>query len=274
MTMNRDKIIDKVRDLKKEGRIVPFEDMIATKEEIEKIKESTKINMEILDLLEKNIKPGVTTNQLDKIAYDFMTSKGAVSKFFNNPHILSKDIKCISIATNSEVMLNVSNTDRVLNDGDMINVCVAIEYNGYSSDISRMFMVGNVSDETKRLIEVSKECLYKGIEAIKPWKRVGNVFDAIEKHAKDNGYSNFDFIGHGIGLKTLEKLMFTYSQSDKDMLLVPGMVLSIEPVIAQGNSSCIIDNSGCVYNTCDGKLAAQWTQNVLVTEYGFEIIGK
>lgn len=272
--MNRENVIEKLTDLKEKGFKVPCENMIATKEEIEKIKESTKINMEILDLIEANIKPGVTTNQLDKIASDFMTSKGAVSKFLTSTHIFAKDIKNISIAINNEVTLNVSKVDRVLNDGDMINVCVAIDYNGYSSDISRMYTVGNVDDETKRLVKVAKECIDKGIEAIKPWKRVGDLFDAIEKHAKDNGYSNFDFIGHGIGLKSLEKLMFTYSQSDKDMLLVPGMLLSIEPVLTQGKIDCIVDDSGCVYNTCDGKLAAQWTHNVLVTEDGVEILGK
>ena len=277
MTINRESVIEKLKDLKEKGYIVPSEDMIKTNEEIEKIREVAKINIETLDLIEKNIKVGMTTDELNNLAHEFITSKGAESKFLNvlNPLTKQKYTKSISISRNNEASLNVSNTNRVLEDGDIVNVCVVIKYNGYSSDVSRMFMVGNVSDDAKKLVEVAKECTLKGIEAIKPWKRVGNVFDAIEKHAKDNGYSTSDFIGHGIGTITFEKLMlYNNADMDMDMVLVPGMALTLEPIIAQGNKDCYMGDDGCVYYTCDGKLVSQWAYTFLVTENGVEILGK
>ena len=276
MTINRESVIEKLKDLKDKRYIVPSEDMIATNEEIEKIREVSKINIETLDLIEKNIKPGMTTYELNNLAHEFIISKGAESAFYNNTHAYpdQKFTKSVSISRNNEVFLNVSNTNKVLEDGDIVNVWSPIRYNGFSSDVSRMFMVGNVSDEAKKLVEVTKECLYKAIESIKPWGCVGDLVDSIEKHAKDNGYSVFDFIGHGVGLNTLEKLMFYLSKLDKSMVLAPGMVLSIEPILTQGKNDCYMDDNKCVYYTCDDKLTARWTYNILVTEDGVEILGK
>lgn len=276
MIINREAVIEKLKDLKQKGYVVPSEDMIATNEDIKKIKDVARINTRVLNLIEKNIEPGIAATDLNTIAHDFIVYQGATSKLlgFQNPLTNKKYDKSISVSINSELFFGLVGSDKVLKNGDIVNICVPIGHKDYSSVISRMFIVGNVRKEDKRLVKTSKECLDEAIKSIKPWGCIGDLFDVIEKYAKDNGYSNFDFIGHGIGLKSLEKLMFTYSQSDKDMLLVPGMLLSIEPVIAQGKIDCIVDDSGCVYNTCDGKLAAQWTHNVLVTEDGVEILGK
>ena len=293
MTMNREIIIEKLNDLKERGFEVPSEDMIKTNEEIEKIKESAKINTELLDFISENIKPGMTTEELDKIAHDFIISKGAVPALLGEPSPLgSHDYpKSTSISINNEICLGIPNTDTVLKDGDIVSVCIPIVYNGYCSDLSRMFMIGNVNDEAKRLVEVAKECLYKEIQAIKPWGHIGDIVDAVEKHAHANGYSVFDKIGHGIGVTVFEDPTFgpkgvgldallgepTFGEDKigQGMVLAPGMVLSLEPPINEGSKDWYLDkNNGWTIYTNDGKLSAQWGYTVLVTESGAEIICK
>lgn len=264
---------EKLKYLKNNGFIVPSHDIIKTKDQIEKIKESANINNAVLDLVAKEIKEGMTTDDIDKIVYDFTISQGAIPA----PLGYGGFPKSVCTSINSEICHGIPSKDVVIKDGDIINVDVSTIYNGYYSDASRMFMIGNVSEEAKRLVEVTKECLYKGIEAVKPWEHIGAIGAAIQEHAEKNGYSVVrDFGGHGIGLKFHEDpFVFHIGKKDEGMILVPGMIFTIEPMINQGDYELYIDagNEWTAY-TDDGKLSAQWEHMVLVTEDGVEILSK
>lgn len=264
---------EKLEELKNKGYIVPSHDIIKTKDQIEKIKESAKINNAVLDLVAKEIKEGMTTDDIDKIVHDFTVSQGAIPA----PLGYGGFPKSVCTSINSEICHGIPSKDVIIKDGDIINVDVSTIYNGYYSDASRMFMIGNVSEEAKRLVEVTKECLYKGIEAVKPWEHIGAIGSAIQEHAEKNGYSVVrDFGGHGIGLKFHEDpFVFHIGKKNEGMILVPGMIFTIEPMINQGDYELYIDaeNEWTAY-TDDGKLSAQWEHMVLVTENGVEILSK
>ncbi len=249
--------------------------MIKTNEDIEKIKESAKISSSLLDLISENIKPGITVKELNKIAQEFIISKGAVSGFLETSSLMNgeKYTKSISISINNEVILNILSTDRILKDGDIVNVCSHIKYNGYYSNASRMFVIGNINNKTKRLLRITKECLDKGIEAIKPWGSVSDIINAIEEHTKNNGYSVFDKMGHILFPNVIESPFLIQSKGES-MMLIPGMIISLQPVITEGNSIFFLDDTVSRYYTCDGKLFAQWGSMILVTEDGIEILCK
>ncbi|WP_195938136.1 methionyl aminopeptidase [Romboutsia sp. 1001713B170131_170501_G6] len=264
---------EKLNKLKEMGYEVPSHKIIKTKEQIEKIKESAKINDAVLDEVAKQIKVGMTTEDINKIVHEFTIAQGAVPAPLNYGGFP----KSVCTSINDEICHGIPSEDIVLKDGDIINVDVSTIYNGYYSDASRMFMIGNVSEEAKRLVEVTKECLYKGIEAVKPWGHLGDVGYAIQQHAQANGYSVVeDFGGHGIGLQFHEDpFVYHYGNANEGMILVPGMVFTIEPMINQGTCDLYIDaeNEWTSY-TEDGKLSAQWEHMVLVTEDGIEILAK
>lgn len=264
---------EKLNKLKEMGYEVPSHKIIKTKEQIEKIKESAKINDAVLDEVAKQIKVGMTTEDINKIVHEFTIAQGAVPAPLNYGGFP----KSVCTSINDEICHGIPSEDIVLKDGDIINVDVSTIYNGYYSDASRMFMIGNVSEEAKRLVEVTKECLYKGIEAVKPWGHLGDVGYAIQQHAQANGYSVVeDFGGHGIGLQFHEDpFVYHYGNANEGMILVPGMVFTIEPMINQGTCDLYIDaeNEWTSY-TEDGKLSAQWEHMVLVTEDGIEILAR
>ena len=273
MIINREAVIEKLKDLKQKGYVVPSEDMIVTNEDIKKIKDVARINTRVLNLIEKNIEPGIAATDLNTIAHDFIVYQGATSKLlgFQNPLTNKKYDKSISVSINSELFFGLVGSDKVLKNGDIVNICVPIGHKDYSSVISRMFIVGNVRKEDKRLVKTSKECLDEAIKSIKPWGCIGDLFDVIEKYAKDNGYSNFDFIGHNVGISTTKKLVLD-GKVDRNIILAPGMVLAIEPILTQGNNSYCLSDNKITYYTADGKLAARWTHTILITEDGAEIL--
>ena len=264
---------EKLNEFKKQGIEVPSKKIIKNKEQIEKIRESGKINIAALDLVAKNIKAGMTTEDINQIIHEYTIAQGAIPAPLDF-HGYPKSA-CTSI--NNEVCHGIPSKDVVLKDGDIVNVDVSTIYNGYFSDSSRMFMIGNVSDEAKKLVEVTKECLMKGIEAVKPWGRLGDIGAAIQEHAEKNGYSVVrDFGGHGIGLEFHEEpFVCHYGKKNQGMLLVPGMIFTIEPMINQGAYGLHVDKeNGWTAYTNDGLLSAQYEQMILVTEDGIEILAK
>lgn len=264
---------EKLKALAKEGYIVPSRDMIKNEEQIEGIRRSARINNEVLDLVSKNIREGITTEEIDKLVYDYTTAQGGVPATLNY-HGYPKSL-CTSI--NDIVCHGIPSKDVILKNGDIINVDVSTIFNGYYSDASRMFMIGNVSDEARRLVEVTKECLEKGIEAVKPWGFLGDIGAAIKEHAESNGYSVVrDFGGHGIGLQFQEEpFVCHYGNRGEGMVLVPGMVFTIEPMINEGDYEIFVDSKDdWTVFTEDGSLSAQWENTLLVTEEGIEIISK
>ncbi|CEP80125.1 methionyl aminopeptidase [Paraclostridium sordellii] len=264
---------EKLKELKKQGYEVPSHDIIKNKEQIDKIKESAKINNEVLDLVAKNIKEGMSTEDINKIVHEYTVSKGAIPA----PLGYGGFPKSLCTSINSEICHGIPSEDVILKDGDIINIDVSTIYDGYYSDASRMFMIGNVSDKAKKLVEVTKECLEAGIKAVKPWGHIGDIGAAIQEHAEKNGYSVVrDFGGHGIGLQFHEDpFVFHYGAKNEGMILVPGMIFTIEPMINEGTYELYIDaeNEWTAY-TDDGLLSAQWEHMILVTEDGVEILSK
>ncbi|MVX66164.1 methionyl aminopeptidase [Clostridium chromiireducens] len=267
------KFDERLDDLKRKGHIVPTRKLIKTQEQIEGIKKSAQVNNGILDLISKNIKEGMTTEEIDKLAYDYTISNGGI------PATLNYDgyPKSLCVSINDEVCHGIPSKDVILKKGDIVNVDVTTILNGYYSDASRMFMIGEVNYEAKKLVQVAKECLNKGLEAARPWGFLGDIGAAIEEHAKSNGYSVVrDFGGHGIGLDIHEEpFVFHFGKRGTDMVLAPGMVFTIEPMINEGSHEIFIDeNDGWTVLTADGSLSAQWEHTVLVTEEGIEVISR
>ena len=264
---------EKKKQFKLQGEEVPTRDMIKNEAEIAMIKESAKINTAVLDEVAKHIREGMTTQEIDDIVYNYTTSLGAITAPLNYEGFP----KSVCTSINNEICHGIPSKDIVLKSGDIINVDVSTIYKGFYSDASRMFCIGEVSEEAKRLVEVTKECLEKGIATIKPWSHLGDIGAAIEKHAHANGYSVVvDFVGHGVGLEFHEEPVVPhYGRENTGVLLAPGMIFTVEPMINQGSAELYVDreNNWTSY-TRDGKLSAQWEYMILVTEDGFEILSK
>jgi len=262
---------EKIREYRMKGHIVPDETIIKLPREIEGIKKSAEVNTGILDFLEGKIVAGMSTEDIDKMVYKYTVDHGAIPAPLNYEGFPKSC--CTSI--NNEVCHGIPSDKIILKDGDIINVDISTIKDGYFSDASRMFMVGDVSDEARRLVEFTKECLDKGLEQVKPWGHIGDIGAAIQEHAEANGYSVVTmFGGHGIGLEFHEEPFVSHvGQRDTGMLMVPGMIFTIEPMINIGKPQVYIDKkNGWTSYTRDGSLSAQWEHQILVTEDGYEII--
>lgn len=183
--------------------------------------------------------------------------------------------KSVCTSINEQVCHGIPSEEDILKEGDIVNVDCSTILNGYFSDSSRMFCIGEVSAEKKRLVDVTKECIQKGLEQVKPWGFLGDMGQAVHDHAYANGYTVVREIGgHGIGLEFHEEPWVGYnSKAGTEMLMVPGMVFTIEPMVNMGQADIFVDeeNDWTVY-TADGQPSAQWEVMVLVTEDGYEII--
>lgn len=264
----------KIKYYKKQGLKVPPKKMIKNDQQIQGIKEAAKINNGLLDYIEKHLTIGMSTEDIDIMTNDYLAKHQAHSADLNYEGYP----KSICTSVNNEVCHGIPSHKKILQDGDIINVDATTEFHGFYADASRMFMLGNVSDEAKRLVEITKECLYEGMKAVVPWKScIGDIGAAIEKHAHLHGYSVVEeFCGHGIGLTMHEDpFVYHFKPNEKTVLIVPGMVFTIEPMINQGTKGIHLeyDNDWTVY-TDDGLLSAQWEHTFLVTEDGIEIIAQ
>lgn len=262
---------DKLTKLKIQGCKVPPHNIIKTPEQIEKIKESAKINIAVLDYIGEHIHEGMNTLEIDKMVYDVTTQMGGI------PAPLNYEGYPYSVCTsvNEQVCHGFPSEDVILKSGDIINVDCSTILNGYFSDSSRMYCIGEVSPEKKRLVDVTKECVEKGLEAVKPWGFLGDMGQAVHDHAYNNGYTIVREIGgHGIGLDFHEDPWVSYhSRKGTETVLVPGMIFTIEPMVNMGKEDIYIDdeNEWEVY-TRDGLPSAQWEVMVLVTEDGYEVL--
>lgn len=253
------------------GHEVPPRRLIKTPGQIEGIRLSGIVNTGVLDLIEERIRPGMSTAEIDRLVYDYTVSHGAVPAPLNYEGF-PKSV-CTSI---DEVVCHGIPSDKViLKEGDIVNVDVSTILNGYYSDASRMFMIGEVSDEKRRLVEVTRECLRIGAEAAKPFGFVGDIGAAIQRHAEKNGYSVVrDLCGHGVGLEFHEEPEVAhYGRRGTGMLLVPGMVFTIEPMINMGDWRVTVDQrDGWTVRTRDGKPSAQWEHTFVMTESGVKVL--
>ncbi len=262
---------EKVLRYQREGHMIPDRDMLKSKEQIEGIRESSKINIAVLDYVASRIVEGMATEEIDRMVYEETTRLGGVPA----PLHFDGYPKSVCTSINEQVCHGIPAKDVVLKNGDIVNVDVSTAYKGYFSDSSRMFCIGSVSEEAARLVRVAKECMEKGIEQVKPWNFLGDMAEAVHSHALENGCSVVrDIGGHGIGLEFHEEPFVSYvTKKGTEMLMVPGMVFTIEPMVNLGTDEIYIDDgNGWTAYTEDGKLSAQWEVTVLVTEDGHEIL--
>lgn len=264
-------IEEKLKSYRRQGHIVPPRKIIKNAEQIEGIRESAKINTAVLDHVAANIRMGMSTDDINTLVYDFTVAHGAIPAPLNYEGFP----KSVCTSINEEVCHGIPSKDIILQDGDIINVDVSTIYNGYFSDASRMFMIGNVSEAKQRLVQVTKECLEKGIEVARPWGFLGDIGAVIQAHAEKNGYTVVrEFCGHGVGLKFHEIPEVEHvGRKGTGMLLVPGMIFTIEPMINMGKADIFIDEENdWTVITEDEQPSAQWENTILITETGIEIL--
>lgn len=262
---------EKIEEFEGAGHIVPSHEILKNAEQIEKIKESAKINIAVLDYVAEHIKAGISTAEIDKWVYDITTKMGAVPAPLN----FEGFPKSVCTSINNEVCHGIPSEDVIIKDGDIINVDVSTNLNGYFSDSSRMFCIGNVSEENRKLVEETKNAVYEGLKQVKPWGFLGDMGQAVNDYVKSKGYSVVREVGgHGIGLEFHEDPWVSYiSKKGTEMLMVPGMIFTIEPMVNAGKPDIFVDeDNGWTIYTEDNSMSAQWEIQVLVTEDGYEII--
>jgi methionyl aminopeptidase len=262
---------EKIEEFEVAGHIVPSHEILKNAEQIEKIKESGKINIAVLDYVAEHIKAGISTAEIDKWVYDITTKMGGVPAPLN----FEGFPKSVCTSINNEVCHGIPSEDVIIKDGDIINVDVSTNLNGYFSDSSRMFCIGNVSEENRKLVEETKNAVYEGLKQVKPWGFLGDMGQAVNDYVKSKGYSVVREVGgHGIGLEFHEDPWVSYiSKKGTEMLMVPGMIFTIEPMVNAGKPDIFVDeDNGWTIYTEDNSMSAQWEIQVLVTEDGYEII--
>ncbi|MGN0708932.1 MAG: methionyl aminopeptidase [Anaerovoracaceae bacterium] len=262
---------EKIREIEEQGHEVPTRSMLKTPEQVEKIKESAKINIACLDAIGEAIHEGMKTSEIDRIVYDTTTKMGGI------PAPLNYEGYPYSVCTsvNDQVCHGFPSDDVVLQSGDIVNCDCSTILDGYYSDSSRMYCIGDVSPEDRQLVDVTKECMELGLEQVKPWNFMGDMGNAVHEHAHKYGYHVVrEFGGHGIGLEFHEDPWVGYTgKPGTEMLLVPGMIFTIEPMINMGGHDIYIDSdNGWEVYTEDGSKSAQWEIQVLVTDTGHEVL--
>ena len=263
----------KIEHMARQGFLVPTRQMLKSREQIGGIRESGLRNTEILDRVAKRICAGMSTLEIDRIVHETTLQLGGTPA----PLGYEGFPRSVCTSINDEVCHGIPDEDVVLEEGDIVNVDVSTLYNGYYSDSSRMFMIGEVIEPMRRLVEGAKMCVQRGLEQVKPWGFLGDVANAVDACACELGYSIVREIGgHGIGLEFHEDPWVGYTATDeKGLVLVPGLVFTIEPMVNMGEPDifCDEDNGWTIY-TEDGLPSAQWEVTVAVTENGYEILAK
>lgn len=268
-----DRLDIKLWNLASKGQIVPDRSLLKTPEQIAEIRKSADLNTAVLDHVAAHIKAGMSTAEIDKLVYDFTTEHGGIPAPLNYEGFP----KSVCTSINNVICHGIPSEDEILQDGDIINVDVSTILNGYYSDASRMFAIGNLDERSEKIMRVTKECVELGLKAAKPWSHLGDIAHAINSHAQANGYSVVEEIGgHGIGLEFHEEPFVSYvTKKGTEMVLVPGMMFTIEPMINEGTPEFFVDeDNGWTVYTLDDGLSAQIEYMVLVTEKGVEVLTK
>ena len=264
---------EKMEQLREAGHIVPGRELLKTPAQIEAIKKSAELNTAVLDHVAKHIHADMSTEDIDVLVHDFTVSHGGIPA----PLGYEGFPKSVCTSLNNEICHGIPDKNIILQEGDIINVDVSTILDGYFSDASRMFKIGTVSERAERIVRVTEECVELGLKAAKPWGHLGDIADAIYTHAQKNGYSVVEDIGgHGIGLEFHEEPFVSYvTPKGSEMVLVPGMMFTIEPMLNEGSPDFFVDedNDWTVYTIDDG-LSAQIEYMVLVTETGIEVLTK
>jgi methionyl aminopeptidase len=244
--------------------------IIKTDIEIEKMRVAGKLAAEVLEMIEPYVVPGITTNQLDQICHDYIVNVQHAIPAPLNYRGFPKSI-CTSI--NHQVCHGIP-SDKKLKSGDIVNIDITVIKDQYHGDTSKMFCVGEVSPHAKRLIKVTQESMYHGIEQVKHGATLGDIGHAIQKHAESNRYSVVrEFCGHGIGKSFHEDpQVLHYGKAGTGEVLKAGMIITIEPMINLGKRHIKVLSDGWTAVTKDHSLSAQWEHTILVTHDGYEIL--
>jgi methionyl aminopeptidase len=245
--------------------------IIKTPEQIEGIRKSSKLAAQALDFAAQFVKVGVSTGLIDDKIEEFILANGAIpaTKGYNGYP------KSSCISPNNVVCHGIPSKDTILKEGDIINIDVTTILNSYFGDTSRMYKVGQVSDEAEKLVDATLHCLNLGIEQVKPGNYFGNIGFVINRFAKAKGYSVvYEFCGHGVGIHFHEEPQVDHaSRRNTGPKMKPGMIFTIEPMINQGKPRTTVDkNDGWTARTIDNKLSAQFEHTILVTETGCEVL--
>ena len=237
-----------------------------TARELALMKEACILSAEALKRAGEAVKPGVSTAEIDKIAHKFIVSNGGKPSFLG----YSGYPACACISVNNEVIHGIPSKSRILKEGDIVSIDLGAYLNGYHGDNAATFAVGEISPEAKRLIDTTKECLYKGIEAAVSGGRVGDIGAAVQKCAEDKGYSVVrKFVGHGVGQQLHEAPEVpNFGSPGRGVRLLPGMTLAIEPMINAGTFDVKILKDGWTTVTTDGSLSAHFEHTVAITTKG------
>ena len=254
-------------------RPVPTRKILKTNEQLDGIRRSAAVNMAVLDYVSENIAEGISTLEIDRLVYEKTKEHHAIPAPLNYEGFP----KSVCVSVNNEVCHGIPDKKTILKSGDIVNVDASTILDGYYSDSSRMFCIGDVSPENRRLVDAALECVHKGLEKVRPLGHLGDVGQAVNDCARSYGYSVVrEMGGHVRGLEFHEDPWVSYvSKKGTGMLLVPGMVFTIEPMVNMGTARIYTDKrNGWTVYTADGKPSAQWEYMVLVTEDGYEVISK
>ena len=247
--------------------------MIKTPEQIEKMRFAGKLASEVLEMITPLVKPGISTGELDKICHDFIVNEQDAIPANVGYRGYEKTI-CSSL--NQVVCHGIPDFQRKLKDGDILNIDVTVKRDGWHGDTSKMFLVGKSQPHNERLVNITQECLYKGIEQVKPGAHLGDIGNAIQSHAEKNHYSVVeDYCGHGIGeIYHEDPQVLHYGKAGTGIELQEGMCFTIEPMINLGTKYTKALADGWTVETKDGRNSAQWEHTLVVSSSGYEVLTK
>ena len=244
---------------------------IKTSEEIEKMRIAGAMAAEVLEMIGDYVKPGISTGELDELCHSHITEKQQAIPACLGYRGFPKSI-CTSV--NHVICHGIPSNKKKLKSGDIINIDVTVIYEGYHGDTSKMYFVGKPTSHAERLVKITQECLYKGIELVKPGAQLGDIGHAIQQHAETNHYSVVrEYCGHGIGLNFHEEpQILHYGKPSTGLTLKEGMSFTIEPMINAGKPETKLKADGWTVETRDGRLSAQWEHTMVVTKSGVEVL--
>ncbi len=244
---------------------------IKNKKDIELMREACRLTKMALNFVGEHIEPGITTGELDKIAYSFLKEHKAIPSFLNYNGFPAS----ICSSVNDEVVHGIPG-NRVIADGDIVSIDIGAYLNGFHGDCAKTFFVGNVSEQARKLVDVTRQSFYEGIKMARAGNRIGDISNAIETYVEGFGYSVVrDLVGHGIGKALHEDPSVpNFGKAGRGVRLIPGMTLAIEPMINQGKFNVFTEDNNWTVKTCDGSLSAHYENTILITEGEPEILTK
>lgn len=248
---------------------------IKTADEIDKMRVAGRLAADVLEMIEEHVQPGVSTGELDRLCHDYIVNvQQAIPAPLNygNPPFP----KSVCTSVNHVICHGIPSDDKILKKGDIVNIDVTVIKDGYHGDTSKMYFVGEAPAHLERLVRVTQECLYKGIEMVKPGTRLGDIGHVIQQHAESNYYSVVrEYCGHGIGAVFHEDpQVLHYGRPGTGMELKEGMTFTIEPMINAGKPQSKVLGDQWTVVTKDRKASAQWEHTLLVTSTGVEVLTK